>query len=89
MHGVLLQYLELLTCPAVITPEDYANKILPALADLRELYGISAPICMQIIRPMLNHTLLVSVLSLRAPDAVRNDLVENCIVHARERTCCK
>lgn len=59
MHGVLLQYLELLNSPAVISPDDYANKILPPLADLGDLYGISAPICMQIIRPMLNHTLLV------------------------------
>jgi THO complex subunit 2 len=60
-HGVLLQYLELLTSPAIIPPEDYATKILPSLADLGELYGISAPICMQIIRPMLNSILLVNV----------------------------
>lgn len=58
---MLLQYLELLTSPAVIPPEDYAKRILPSLADLGELYGISAPICMQIIRPMLNNMLLVSV----------------------------
>lgn len=58
-HGVLLQYLELLTSPAVVPPEDYAKRILPSLADLGELYGISAPICMQIIRPMLNNVLLV------------------------------
>lgn len=58
-HGVLLQYLELLTSPAVVPPEDYAKRILPSLADLGELYGISAPICMQIIRPMLNNLLLV------------------------------
>jgi len=58
-HGVLLQYLELLTSPDVISAEDYNNKILPSLADLGELYGISAPICMQIIRPKLNEALLV------------------------------
>ena len=62
-HGVLLQYLELLTSPAVIPPEDYAKRILPSLADLGELYGISAPICMQIIRPMLNNILLVNIRS--------------------------
>lgn len=58
-HGVLLQYLELLTSPDVISAEDYNTKILPSLADLGELYGISAPICMQIIRPKLNEALLV------------------------------
>jgi THO complex subunit 2 len=39
---------------------DYTNKILPSLAELGEKYGISAPICMQIIRPMLQGALLVS-----------------------------
>ncbi|KAG1756059.1 transcription factor/nuclear export subunit protein 2-domain-containing protein [Suillus lakei] len=53
-HGVLLQYLDLLTSPAVISPKDYATRILPSLTDLGELYGIAPPICMQIIRPMLN-----------------------------------
>lgn len=59
-HGVLLQYLELLTSPAVIPAKDYAAKVLPSLAELGETYGICAPICMQIIRPMLHGTLLVS-----------------------------
>ena len=58
-HGVLLQYLELLASPDVISAEDYNNKNLPSLADLGELYGVSAPTCMQIIRPKLNETLLV------------------------------
>ena len=62
-HGVLLQYLELLTSPDVISAEDYNNRILPSLADLGELYGISAPICMQIIRPKLNEALLVRLSS--------------------------
>ncbi|KAG2361997.1 transcription factor/nuclear export subunit protein 2-domain-containing protein [Suillus spraguei] len=57
-HGVLLQYLDLLTSPAVISPKDYATRILPSLADLGELYGITPSICMQIIRPMLNATIL-------------------------------
>ncbi|KAL0580932.1 THO2 plays a role in transcriptional elongation [Marasmius crinis-equi] len=47
-HGVLLQYLELLTTPQVVSPQDYGNKILPPLGDLGELYGISPSICMQI-----------------------------------------
>lgn len=58
-HGVLLQYLELLASPDVISAEDYNNKNLPSLADIGELYGVSAPTCMQIIRPKLNETLLV------------------------------
>ena len=60
-HGVLLQYLDLLTTPTVLSPEDYAQKIVPPLAELNEKYGISVPICMQIIRPMLNVSIRVSV----------------------------
>lgn len=59
-HGVLLQYLELLTTPLVVPSQDYAQKVLPSLAELGEKFGICAPICMQIIRPMLNGLLLVS-----------------------------
>lgn len=76
IHGVLLQYLELLTSPSVITPEDYAKKILPPLAELGELYGISAPICMQIIRPMLNHTLLKTALSIQEKERAANEEAE-------------
>jgi THO complex subunit 2 len=54
-----LQYLELLTSPSVIPPKDYAGKVLPPIAELAEVYGISAPICMQIIRPVLQASLLV------------------------------
>ena len=43
----------------MILAEDYGNMILPSLADLGELYGISALVCMQIIRPKLNEVLLV------------------------------
>ncbi|KIK99679.1 hypothetical protein PAXRUDRAFT_822444 [Paxillus rubicundulus Ve08.2h10] len=75
-HGVLLQYLELLTSPAVVSPEDYAKKILPPLADLGELYGISAPICMQIIRPMLNNILLKTALSMQERERVANEEAE-------------
>ncbi|KAI6105439.1 transcription factor/nuclear export subunit protein 2-domain-containing protein [Pisolithus sp. B1] len=76
IHGVLLQYLELLTSPSVIPPEDYAKKILPPLAELGELYGISAPICMQIIRPMLNHTLLKTALSIQEKERAANEEAE-------------
>ncbi|KAG9317173.1 transcription factor/nuclear export subunit protein 2-domain-containing protein [Chiua virens] len=75
-HGVLLQYLELLTSPAVISPEDYAKRVLPSLADLGELYGISAPICMQIIRPMLNNILLRMALSMQEKERVANEEAE-------------
>jgi hypothetical protein len=51
--------LELLTSPSVIPPKDYAAKVLPSIAELGEVYGISAPICMQIIRPVLQASLLV------------------------------
>lgn len=63
-HGVLLQYLDFLTSPTAIPPEDYAEKVLPPLRDLHELYGISAPICMQIIRPTLHLALLVGAFSI-------------------------
>ncbi|KAF9224309.1 hypothetical protein BS17DRAFT_779623 [Gyrodon lividus] len=75
-HGVLLQYLELLTSPAVVLPEDYAKKILPPLADLGELYGMSAPICMQIVRPMLNNILLKTALSMQERERVANEEAE-------------
>ncbi|KAH7888047.1 transcription factor/nuclear export subunit protein 2-domain-containing protein [Phlebopus sp. FC_14] len=75
-HGVLLQYLELLTSPTVIPPEDYAKKVLPSLADLGELYGISAPICMQIIRPRLNDVLLKTALSMQEKERVANEEAE-------------
>jgi len=58
-HGVLLQYLELLTSPSVISEEDYATKILPTITELGRDYGICAPICMQIMRPVLHASLLV------------------------------
>ncbi|KAI6047038.1 transcription factor/nuclear export subunit protein 2-domain-containing protein [Pisolithus marmoratus] len=65
-----------LPLPSVVTPEDYANKILPPLAELGELYGISAPICMQIIRPMLNHTLLKTALSIQEKERAANEEAE-------------
>ncbi|EGO01596.1 hypothetical protein SERLA73DRAFT_49063 [Serpula lacrymans var. lacrymans S7.3] len=75
-HGVLLQYLELLTSPAVISPQDYANKVLPSLANLGETYGISAPMCMQIIRPMLNTILLNAALSMQEKERLANEEAE-------------
>ncbi|KAG6378421.1 transcription factor/nuclear export subunit protein 2-domain-containing protein [Boletus reticuloceps] len=75
-HGVLLQYLDLLTSPAVVSPEDYAKRILPSLADLGDLYGISASICMQIIRPMLNSILLKTALSMQEKERVANEEAE-------------
>ena len=62
-HGGLLQYLDLLISPTVIPPEVYANKVLPPLEDLAEKYGIGAPICMQIIRPVLHSKLVVRHIS--------------------------
>ncbi|KAH0587189.1 hypothetical protein H2248_005998 [Termitomyces sp. 'cryptogamus'] len=57
-HGVLLQYLELLTSPSVIPLSEYANRVLPSLGDLGMVYGICAPVCMQIMRPVLQASLL-------------------------------
>ncbi|KAF4602377.1 THO complex subunit 2 [Pleurotus pulmonarius] len=61
-HGVLLQYLEFLNSPSVISADDYANKILPPLSELGVTYGICPPICMQIIRPVLHGSLLKAAL---------------------------
>ena len=44
-----------------MSAQDYSQRVLPPLCDLGELYGISAPICMQIFQPVLNGSLLVSV----------------------------
>ncbi|TFY82830.1 hypothetical protein EWM64_g1183 [Hericium alpestre] len=49
----------LLTTPSVIRAQDYALKIVPFLAELGEVYGICASIVMQIMRPILQASLLV------------------------------
>ncbi|KAI0650660.1 transcription factor/nuclear export subunit protein 2-domain-containing protein [Trametes meyenii] len=75
-HGVLLQYLELLTTPSIITPEDYANKVVPPLSELNEKYGICAPVCMQIYRPILNKALLAAALALQEKERVASEEAE-------------
>ncbi|KAH9943361.1 transcription factor/nuclear export subunit protein 2-domain-containing protein [Epithele typhae] len=75
-HGVLLQYLELLTTPTVIPAEDYANKIVPPLAELHEKYGICAAICMQIYRPILNNTLLAAALQFEEQERIASEEAE-------------
>ncbi|GLB33487.1 putative THO complex subunit 2 N-terminus [Lyophyllum shimeji] len=75
-HGVLLQYLELLTSPSVIPLKDYATKVLPSLGDLGVIYGISAPICMQIIRPVLQTSLLSSALAMQEQERIANEEAE-------------
>ncbi|KAF7353062.1 THO complex subunit 2 [Mycena venus] len=75
-HGVLFQYLELLTSPTVVSPQDYANKVLPPLAELGELYGICAPICMHIIRPVLNAKLLAVAEAMPEQERIANEEAE-------------
>lgn len=58
-HGVLNQYLDLLTTPAVVPLDDY-RKIIPPLPELVNMYGVSPPIAMQTYRPMLNDAIAVS-----------------------------
>lgn len=59
-HGVLFQYLDLITTPSVIPLEDY-RQIIPPLSELSGLYGVSPPIAMQIYRPMLNDAIAVGL----------------------------
>ncbi|CAA7260264.1 unnamed protein product [Cyclocybe aegerita] len=75
-HGVLLQYLELLTSPSVVLPEDYASRILPSLAELGEDYGICPPICMEIMRPVLHSALLKSALAMQEQERIASELAE-------------
>ncbi|KAG6831879.1 hypothetical protein H0H92_006996 [Tricholoma furcatifolium] len=75
-HGVLLQYLELLTSPSVIPLSDYENKVLPSLGDLGVIYGICAPICMQIIRPVLQASLLKSALAMQEQERIASEEAE-------------
>ncbi|KAL0063115.1 THO2 plays a role in transcriptional elongation [Marasmius tenuissimus] len=75
-HGVLLQYLELLTTPQVVSAQDYGTKILPALGDLGELYGISPSICMQIMRPVLRDQLLQTALKMVEEERKVNEEAE-------------
>ncbi|KAI9512728.1 transcription factor/nuclear export subunit protein 2-domain-containing protein [Russula earlei] len=75
-HGVLLQYLELLTSPAVIQSQDYAQKVVPTLAELAEKYGICPPICMQIIRPILQSSLLANAMAAEEQERIANEEAE-------------
>ena len=75
-HGVLLQYLELLTSPAVIQSQDYAQKVVPTLAELGEKYGICPPICMQIVRPILHSSLLAAAVAAEEQERVANEEAE-------------
>ncbi|KAF7301535.1 hypothetical protein MIND_00719000 [Mycena indigotica] len=75
-HGVLLQYIELLTSASVVAPQDYANKVVPSLGDLGELYGICAPISMHIVRPVLNAKLLISAESQQEQERIANTEAE-------------
>ena len=58
-HGVLFQYLDLLSTPSAIPLEDY-QKMVPSLTELVSTYGINPAIAMQILRPMLNEAIAVS-----------------------------
>ncbi|KAJ7067990.1 transcription factor/nuclear export subunit protein 2-domain-containing protein [Mycena amicta] len=71
-HGVLLQYIELLTSSSVVAPQDYADKVIPSLGDLGELYGICAPISMHIIRPVLNAKLLATAEAMQEQEKIAN-----------------
>ncbi|THH08122.1 hypothetical protein EW145_g2921 [Phellinidium pouzarii] len=55
-HGVMFQYLDLLTSPPAVSSDDY-SRIIPALSELVNVYGMSPPIAMQIFRPMLNNAI--------------------------------
>ncbi|OCB90862.1 hypothetical protein A7U60_g1886 [Sanghuangporus baumii] len=57
-HGVLNQYLDLLTTPIVVPLDEY-RKIIPPLPELVNVYGVSPAIAMQIYRPMLNDAIAV------------------------------
>ncbi|OSX60384.1 hypothetical protein POSPLADRAFT_1058548 [Postia placenta MAD-698-R-SB12] len=75
-HGVLLQYLELLNAPSIISPQEYAQKVVPPLAELSEKYGICAPICMQIVRPILNAALLSAALKMQEKERIASEEAE-------------
>ena len=51
-------YLDLMILTAV-SFDDYC-KILPPITELVGLYGVSVPVAMHIIRPILNNAVLVS-----------------------------
>lgn len=54
-----MQYLEVTTTPSIVSLKDYEEKVVPKLTDLHEVYGIAAPICMLIIRPIVQAAILV------------------------------
>ena len=58
-HGVLFQYMDLLSTPSAVPLEDY-RKLVPSLTELVSTYGINPAIAMQVLRPMLNEAIDVS-----------------------------
>ncbi|EPQ59661.1 hypothetical protein GLOTRDRAFT_136479 [Gloeophyllum trabeum ATCC 11539] len=72
-HGVFLQYLELLSSPSVIEAHEY-EKLIPALAELAQTYGIRVPVCMQIIRPILHKKLLAAALEMQEKEQEKERL---------------
>lgn len=72
----MLQYLELLTSPAVIQSQDYAQKVVPTLAELGETYGICPSICMQILRPILHSSLLATAVAAEEQERVASEEAE-------------
>ncbi|KAI0091900.1 transcription factor/nuclear export subunit protein 2-domain-containing protein [Irpex rosettiformis] len=75
-HGVLLQYIELLVSPTVVPLADYASKILPPLVELHRVYGIPAPICMHMIRPILSSKLLEAALTANNKERIASEEAE-------------
>ncbi|GJE84409.1 THO complex subunit 2 [Phanerochaete sordida] len=76
VHGVLLQYIDFLTTPSIVPPDDYAKKVLPSLADMHLKYGICVPICMQIVRPTLHRALLTAALEMQKKERVASEEAE-------------
>lgn len=65
-HGVLFQYLDLLSSSAAIPLEDY-RAMLPPITELVTSYGMTPAIAMQVLRPMLNEAIAVSEWSFAYP----------------------
>ncbi|VDB90065.1 unnamed protein product [Peniophora sp. CBMAI 1063] len=76
VHGVFLQYLELVQSTSLISVDQYAKEIAPPLAELGDLYDISAPMCMQIFRPLLTAAVKETALEYQRREKWENEQAE-------------
>ncbi|KAI0032028.1 transcription factor/nuclear export subunit protein 2-domain-containing protein, partial [Vararia minispora EC-137] len=75
IHGVLMQYLELLVVGGGAEGE-FVKGVVPSLGEMGGTYGISAPVCMSILRPTLVGPLKVAAAELQEQERLASERQE-------------